>query len=60
MAKNFSLKELISTLENVYNMQYFDIKKLLKYCLKVDDKYLIIHNDEIITKKRKYLSMLCR
>ena len=57
MAKNFSLKELISTLENVYNMQYFDIKKLLKYCLKVDDKYLIIHNDEIIndSKKKKIL-----
>jgi release factor glutamine methyltransferase len=53
MAKNFSLKELISTLENVYNMQYFDIKKLLKFCLKVDDKYLIIHNDEIINDSKK-------
>lgn len=53
MAKKFSLKELISTLENVYNMQYFDIKKLLKFCLKVDDKYLIIHNDEIINDGKK-------
>ena len=32
-------------------MQYYDIKKLLKFCLKVDNKYLIIHNIDNLDAK---------
>lgn len=48
---NKSIKYIIAKLENEYKMQYYDIKKLLKFCLKVDDKYLIIHNNDNLDEK---------
>ena len=48
---NKSIKYIIAKLENEYKMQYYDIKKLLKFCLKVDDKYLIIHNIDNLDEK---------
>ena len=48
---NKSIKYIIAKLENEYKMQYYDIKKLLKSCLKVDDKYLIIHNNDNLDEK---------
>ena len=50
---NISIKELIAKLENAYNMQYYDIKKLLKFCLKIDDRDLIIHNNDKIDEKQR-------
>ena len=48
---NKSIKYIIAKLENEYKMQYYDIKKLLKFCLKVDNKYLIIHNIDNLDAK---------
>lgn len=49
--KDIAIREVIANLENEYNMQYYDIKKLLKFCLKVDDTYLIIHNNDRIDEE---------
>ena len=46
-----AINYIIAKLENEYKMQYYDIKKLLKFCLKVDDKYLIIHNNDNLDEK---------
>ena len=46
-----AINYIIAKLENEYKMQYYDIKKLLKSCLKVDDKYLIIHNNDNLDEK---------
>ena len=51
--EKMAIKELIVKLENEYNMQYYDIKKLLKFCLKADDRYLIIHNNDKIDKGKQ-------
>jgi len=48
-----AINYIIAKLENEYKMQYYDIKKLLKFCLKVDDKYLIIHNNDKIDKGKQ-------
>ena len=39
------IKDVIAKLKNEYGIEYYDAKKLLKYCLNVDENYLIIHND---------------
>ena len=49
--RDIAIREVIAKLENEYKMQYYDIKKLLKFCLKVDDKYLIIHNNDNLNEK---------
>ena len=49
--RDIAIREVIAKLENEYKMQYYDIKKLLKFCLKVDDKYLIIHNNDNLDEK---------
>lgn len=40
------IKDIIAKLKNEYGIEYYDAKKLLKYCLNVDENYLIIHNDD--------------
>lgn len=40
------IKDIISKLKNEYGIEYYDAKKLLKFCLNVDENYLIIHNDD--------------
>ena len=49
--RDIAIRKVIAKLENEYKMQYYDIKKLLKFCLKVDDKYLIIHNNDNLDEK---------
>ena len=36
--RDIAIREVIAKLENEYKMKYYDIKKLIKFCLKVDYK----------------------
>lgn len=42
------IKDLIAMLKDKYGIEYYDSKKLIKYCLNVDDNFIIINNDKEI------------